>query len=270
MKSKMIVAILVVALSMVVFAGCVEKTHPTMQVGFQSDEIVDFPDPELEQVMLMLIEKTSGHIYKSELEQLPLIIVTPEVTDISGIEYCTEAYELYFMSNQVIDYSPLTELKNITLLNITRSDIQDFSHLMLPTVRRLFCKRSGIVDLSPIYGSRIEKLDCDRNQVSDLTPLTNVTTLNTLHLADNQIRDISPLANLTNLRVLYLHDNDISDISPLVENTGLGQGDYVALGSNPLSDLSLNVYIPQLEERGVQVSMVSLIEPTPIPISDTP
>jgi len=39
----------------------------------------------------------------------------------------------------------------------------------------------------------------------------------------------------------------------LVANSGLSDGDVVHLSNNPLSDTSLNEYIPQLEERGVDV-----------------
>jgi hypothetical protein len=38
-----------------------------------------------------------------------------------------------------------------------------------------------------------------------------------------------------------------------VANTGLGEGDYVDLMDNPLSDISLYTYIPQLEAGGVTV-----------------
>ena len=47
--------------------------------------------------------------------------------------------------------------------------------------------------------------------------------------------------------------NNISDISPLVENSGLSMGDTIDLRGNPLSTESVNVYIPQLEARGVEV-----------------
>jgi len=50
-----------------------------------------------------------------------------------------------------------------------------------------------------------------------------------------------------------LGNNSIVDISPLVANSGLSEGDTVYLRGNPLSDTSLNEYIPQLEERGVKV-----------------
>jgi len=39
----------------------------------------------------------------------------------------------------------------------------------------------------------------------------------------------------------------------LVENEGLGAGDGVYLYGNPLSSDSVNIYIPQLEARGVDV-----------------
>ncbi|MAH39612.1 MAG: hypothetical protein CL873_03660, partial [Dehalococcoidales bacterium] len=67
------------------------------------------------------------------------------------------------------------------------------------------------------------------------------------------ISDISALAGLNDLQGLDLMDNNISDISALVENTGLSAGDTVNLSNNPLSAMSVNVYIPQLEERGVDV-----------------
>jgi len=40
---------------------------------------------------------------------------------------------------------------------------------------------------------------------------------------------------------------------PLVENEELGEGDKVSLNDNPLSDDSINIYIPQLKARGVTV-----------------
>ena len=52
---------------------------------------------------------------------------------------------------------------------------------------------------------------------------------------------------------LGLQNNQITDIKPLVENTGLSEGDGVDLRGNPLSSDSLDTYILQLEERGVDV-----------------
>ncbi len=80
-------------------------------------------------------------------------------------------------------------------------------------------------------------------------------------LVSNNISDISALAGLTNLEnYIDLDDNNISDIPALVDNAGLSNGDSVGLGFNPLSTTSREVYIPQLEARGVMVYSTLKIE----------
>jgi Leucine-rich repeat (LRR) protein len=84
--------------------------------------------------------------------------------------------------------------------------------------------------------------------------LTGLVNLERLNASFNQISDISCLTMLTNLKILYLRSNEITDISPLIDNEGIGFGDKVYLKDNPLSETSINEYIPALEERGVEVS----------------
>ena len=52
--------------------------------------------------------------------------------------------------------------------------------------------------------------------------------------------------------------NQISDIEALVNNPGLADGDWVWLGNNPLSETSVNTYIPQLEARGCECPLLEL------------
>jgi hypothetical protein len=52
---------------------------------------------------------------------------------------------------------------------------------------------------------------------------------------------------------LGLSGNQIAAIEALVGNVGLSVGDGIDLRGNPLSSDSLNTYLPQLEERGVNV-----------------
>jgi Leucine-rich repeat (LRR) protein len=92
------------------------------------------------------------------------------------------------------------------------------------------------------------------NQISDISPLANLTSLEHIELYNNSISDISALSNLTNLNWLWIHANQISDISPLVANAGLSGGDWVTVCYNPLSADSLNIYIPELQGRGVYIS----------------
>jgi len=98
-------------------------------------------------------------------------------------------------------------------------------------------------------------LDLSGNRITDVSPLgslTNLTVLSILGSPDgNQITDISALGSLTNLTQLRLWNNQISDISPLISLTKLRT--LWILQGNHLSIESMNVYIPQLEERGVEV-----------------
>lgn len=108
----------------------------------------------------------------------------------------------------------------------------------------------------PIFSSDLEKLTCldaPESKITDITGLEHCTKLTQLNLANNQIRDISPLADLTNLNELLLSGNLIDDISPLVDNKKLGAGSTVDLSDNPLNPDSLDICIPQLEARGVNV-----------------
>lgn len=69
----------------------------------------------------------------------------------------------------------------------------------------------------------------------------------------NRIIDISVFRDMTSLNYLDLSDNLITDIESLVANQGLKSFTSVFLKENPLDETSMNVYIPQLEKRGVNV-----------------
>lgn len=112
-----------------------------------------------------------------------------------------------------------------------------------------------VFDISPLSGlTNLTTLTLRYNlRIADIRPLSGLTRLTDLSLDWNQITDISPLSGLTDLAKLYLAHNQISDLKPLVDNPGLGEGDTVDVRENPLNDVSWNVYIPILQDRGVDV-----------------
>jgi hypothetical protein len=198
-------------------------------------EAVTFADPNLEAAVREAIAITEGPIYPSDLERLTSLDAWGKnIADLTGLEYCTSLTEFYLADNQISDVSPLANLTSLTVLSLAYNDISDISPL------------ANLTSLT--------ELVLWDNQISDVSPLANLTSLTYLDLDENQISDISPLANLTSLIILYLQSNQISDIEPLVNNPGLSEEDGVYLGANPLSDTSINTYIPQLEARGVTVN----------------
>jgi hypothetical protein len=200
---------------------------------------VSFPDTNLEDAIREAIGKPSGPIYLADLESLSTFDAAyGNIVDVAGLEYCTNLHDLQLHGNQIDDISPLSSLSNLTLLILGHAGLDG----------------NLISDVKPLsFLMNLDELYLGVNQVIDISPLANLAKLTQLFLSDNQIMDISPLASLTNLTRLELDSNEISDVSPLVDNLGLGEGDSVILIYNPLSDDSINIYIPELEARGADV-----------------
>ena len=220
--------------------------------------IVTFPDPNLETAIREALNKPSGSIYASELAVLASLSThtfNRGIKSLSGLQYCTNLTDLYLGSNQISDVSPLANLTKLTELELFGNQIGDISALAnLVNLTDLQLWANQISDVSPLASlTNLAHLDLATNQIGGISPLGNLTMLTELWLSDNQITDISPLASLANLTYLHLEGNQIDDIGPLVENGGLSQGDSVVLYGNPLSSDSINIYIPQLEARGVTV-----------------
>ena len=85
--------------------------------------------------------------------------------------------------------------------------------------------------------------------IRSLAGLECAVGLEALSLDGNQFTDLSPLAGLTALEYLELRYNQLTDITPLIRNSGLGSGDVVDLGGNPLNDESRNTHISRRCER---------------------
>jgi len=211
-----------------------------------------------------------------------------QISDISPLVGLTSLTDLYLHYNQISDISPLTGLTSLTYLWLWSNQISDISPLAgLTSLTDLYLEGNQISDISPLAGlTSLTTLGLWGNQISDISPLAGLTSLTSLGLGGNQISDISPLAGLTSLAYLYLYCNQISDISPLagltsltlldlvnnqisdilslVDNVGISSGDLVDLKANPLHFTSINVYIPQLQARGVEVLYD---EPTPYDVN---
>jgi Leucine-rich repeat (LRR) protein len=269
-------------------------------VQADGDPLVIFPDPNLEAAIREAINKPTGDIYQSDLEELTefsaeirhivnltglghctsltsLDLRHNRISDISPLANLTSLVELYIADNQISDVSPLAGLTSLTVLNLVANQISDISPAAnltnlielnlcnnnisdisslasLTNLIELNLAANQIRDISPLDNlTNLTVLRLDFNWISDIYPLASLTSLAELTLLENSISDISPLASITSLTSLSLGSNNISDIKPLVDNHGLREGDYVNLRFNPLSDTSLNTYIPQLQARGVIV-----------------
>jgi hypothetical protein len=222
-------------------------------LALEAELLVTFPDVVLEDVLRVALNKPEGNIYTFELKTLTVleafgielfggfeggVAINPVmdgrvISDLNGLEYCVNLERLVLLEGSVSDISPLVGLIHLETLSLSDNTISDISPL------------AGLTNLSD--------LSFNNNNISDISALTGLTNLLGFYLSYNNVSDISALVGLTSLQEINLQGNNISDISPLVENSGLSAGDTVDLRDNPLSTTSIDVYIPQLEARGVAV-----------------
>ena len=230
------------------------------------------------------ISDLTGLEHATNLTDLDL--VGNSISDISPLEGLTNLTFLNLWDNSISDISPLANLTNLTFLNLADNSISDISPLEgLTNLTELHLDNNSISDISPVVGlNNLIQLSLYQNSISDISPLAGLNALTSLGLGNNSISDVSPLEGLNNIEVLGLNDNSISDISPLaglnnltflrldnnsisdlsslVANTGLGSGDEVNVSGNPLDALSINIHIPALRSRGVEVHADDLIPTT--------
>ncbi len=140
---------------------------------------------------------------------------------------------LYLGGNPITDISPLSNLTRLTFLSLTRCRINDITAL------------SSMVNMREIH--------LENNEIQDISALSDMSKVYALKLAGNRITDISPLSGLAKLVNVWLENNQVSDIYPLVLNEEFSFACGLYLQNNPLSEASINEYIPQLQRRQVEV-----------------
>lgn len=200
--------------------------------------VVNFPDPNLEQVVRETIDKPTGYIYDCDLVNvLELRAYSRGISDLTGIEYMTNLHLLDLSNNNIDDISPLASLINLDTLLLNHNSISDLSPLAsLTRLTQLSLEDNNITNITALSNlMNLTYLALSENDISDLAPLASLTNLTTLGLSFNNINDLTPLAHLTNLSKLWLNNNNINDIRPLTNLYSLNE---LYLGGNNISDLS--------------------------------
>lgn len=173
-----------------------------------------------------------------------------DIIDLKSLEI------LVISHNPILDLSPISFLDNLKQLEITALNLTEISFFSnLQNLTRLVASNNQIDNISGISDQlEIKDLILDENRISNLSALENLDCLEFLNLGNNQISNIGSLSNLSNLNFLFLQNNQIRDIEPLVLNPGINSGDVIILIGNPLNDISIDTYIPNLIARGATVT----------------
>lgn len=118
-------------------------------------------------------------------------------------------------------------------------------------IRQAIGKNTGEITRFDLI--ELVNLNAPSLNIENISGLEKCLALRWLNLSSNQIEDISPLSELPNLHHIELKNNKISDISPLANNLKFKDGQLYIIIGNLLSEESINICIPQLEKRGVNI-----------------
>jgi len=221
---------------------------------------ITFPDSNLEVVIREALDRPKGSISATELEGLTFLYASARnISDLTGLEYCSGLTHLDLASNVITDISPLASLNEITWLSLANNAVSDISPLKsLTGLTVLHLSGNRIADISPLANlTNLNWLHLGVNQVSNISPLANLTRLNWISLETNQVSDLSPLASLDEITHLGLKENQISDLSPI---SSLDKLTWVSLQKNRVSDISPLASSSNLTWLDLGVNQVSDIE----------
>lgn len=210
-------------------------------------KVVTFPDAKLLFAIRLAINKPAGDIYQSDLQAINSLRARDQnISNLSGLEYCTNLTLLDLDGNQVSDVSPLAPLARLTDLGLDNNKISDISPLAsLTNLSQLRISGNQLINITPLASlTRLTNLSLVKNQINNISPLAPLTNLTLLNLDSNQIKDLSALSSLTHLTNLWLGNNQISDILPLGYLLNLKS---IELTNNQISDILPVVYLSKLQ-----------------------
>ncbi len=209
-----------------------------VNINGKPDLPVSFPDANLEAVIREAIGKPNGTIMQSDLDGMIAIDARSRgISNIEGIQYCTDLTWIRLESNQISNISPLAGLTNLTTLTLGENRITDVSALSgMKNMTYLGMNNNQISDISALSNlTNMTVLGLVSNQISNISVLSNMTKMTALYLESNQITDISALSRMTKLTDFRINNNQISNISAL---SGLTDIDTLLLHENRISDIS--------------------------------
>jgi Leucine rich repeat len=183
---------------------------------------------------------------------------------------CAEPNPLYsvrfgdpVLERQIIDKLGLAdrhpsheELCRLYLIDFGDCEITGLSGLQFATnLRTVNLRFNDIEDVGPLSVlPEIKSLKLSYNRIGDISSLRNLEALQEFDLDNNQVVNIEALIGMDSLARVNLSNNLIEEIRPLLFCPGLRTGGFVDLTGNPLSEESIDVYIPELRMREVTVA----------------
>jgi internalin A len=172
-----------------------------------------------------------------------------KITNLKGLEKCKSLQTIDLENNEIVDLSPLKDLKLLISLYLGRNKIENIEPLSeMTALQLLWIQDNQIVDIAPLAKmTPMGSLDLSNNRIKRIDALSSLPKIHALYLTNNPVEDFKPLAALKNLERLDLRGCGISDLSPLANHT---EWRYLFLDNNKITDLSVLVEAAKKDFEG--------------------
>ena len=152
------------------------------------------------------------------------------IEDYSGLANLIDASHISLNQLGSLDLAPLSDLDNLTRLELRGNDLTDIEELE--------------------FLRYLENLDIQDNRIEDITVLSRVRTLKELSITNNEIKSIEALTGLVKLNQVNAQNNQIIDMTPLA---GLTQLNNVELQNNSITRL-VGVFDKNTENANIRLN----------------
>ncbi len=210
---------------------------------------------------LALISDSSHHYSPHIHNKRSFRLISKQIDDISVLSNLVNLSTLELHTNDLRDISTLSSLVNLTDLSLSGSGINDISALSnLVNLTKLTLSGSEINDISALSNLvNLTNLTLSDSEINDISALSNLVSLTNLTLSGSEIKDISTLSGLVNLTTLSLWNNAISDISALSTLVNLTDLSLSGSGIKDVSTLSNLVNLTDLSLSGSGIKDISAL-----------
>ena len=179
----------------------------------------------------------------SEFDAKLALVTQKQRVDISGIR-------------EIISLDPLSELSDLTWLDISETSIEDLSPVRnLNRLKVLRANSTLVEDLSTLkYNITLEELEVANTTVEDLGVLASLRNLQKLNLANTQVNRINHLKHCPNLTSLNLSGTSIVNVGALQDLPQLKSLDISNTSIRDLGPISSLKDLQSLSISGTSVT----------------
>jgi|GEM_PF-1997783 len=231
----------------------------------QSFESVSFPDPGLEAKIRESLGGFTGDLTIEKLKEVTYLqAYSAGISDLTGIQYCTNLQSAGFCDNNIVDVSLLKGLQYLWAVDISRNPITVIPDSIFQNITSFNCGYSGITDFSFLQAmTNLTTLYMDGITIDNPSFLQNLRGLNILSLINCGISDISFCRELPSLNMLMISDNNISDLSAISNLSLLTSFDGSRNPVANIPDLTNLINLNQLVLNGLHITDISFLKKIP-------